>query len=147
MKRSPYRADHAGSFLRPQKLSDSRKKWRDGKLSDQELKLVEDQHVQQIVSMQESMGLKGITDGEFRRDYWHLDFIAAFDGVELNNETYGHSFSGGGTVATFKVNERFGNNNGSMREHFRYLNSITNLTAKFCIPAPGMTYLRSGRAG
>ena len=146
-KRPPFRADHVGSLLRPAELIDARNKWRQGELSDEKLKSEEDKYIQEAIKLQHDAGLKVITDGEFRRDYWHLDFIAAFEGVELNHETYGHSFSGGGTVATFKITGKFGNNSGFMREHFNYLASSTTETAKFCIPAPGMTYLRSGRSG
>jgi len=143
----PFRADHVGSLLRPAELLDARNKWRQGELSDEKLKAGEDKYILDAIKLQHEVGLKVITDGEFRRDYWHLDFIAAFEGVELNHETYGHSFSGGGTVATFKITGKFGNNTGFMREHIKFLASSTNETAKFCIPAPGMTYLRSGRAG
>ena len=143
----PFRADHVGSLLRPPELSAARDKWRQGELSAEALKEIEDKHIRDAVALQESAGIKAVTDGEFRRDYWHLDFIAAFDGIEINKETYGHAFSSGKTVPTFRTDGKFGNNNGYMREHFRYLNSITSETAKFCIPAPGMTYLRSGRSG
>ncbi len=143
----PFRADHVGSLLRPQELGEARDKWRNADLSAEALKELEDKHVADVVALQESTGIKAITDGEFRRDYWHLDFIAAFEGIELNYETYGHAFSGGGTVPTFKTTGKIGNNTGYMREHFSYVNSLTKETAKFCIPAPGMTYLRSGRAG
>ena len=142
----PFRADHVGSLLRPKKLLDTRDKWRQGKISDEILKTEENRHILDAINLQHEVGLKVITDGEFRRDYWHLDFIAGFEGVELNQETYGHAFSGGGTVATFKITGKFGNNVGFMREHFKYLQSNTNQIGKFCIPAPGMTYLRSGRA-
>ena len=146
-KRPPFRADHVGSLLRPAELIDARNKWRQGELSDEKLKAGEDRYILDAIKLQHEAGLKVITDGEFRRDYWHLDFIGAFEGVELNHETYGHAFSGGGTVTTFKITGKFGNNTGFMREHFKFLASSTNETAKFCIPAPGMTYLRSGRAG
>ena len=91
--------------------------------------------------------MKAITDGEFRRDYWHLDFIAGFEGIELSDNTFSHAFSGGGTVATFKITGKIGSHSGSMRDHFSYLKSIVAETAKFCLPGPGMTHLRSGRAG
>jgi len=146
-QKPPFRADHVGSLLRPAELIDARNKWRQGELTGGQKKLEEDKHIRDAIKLQQDIGLKAVTDGEFRRDYWHLDFIAAFAGVELNHKTYGHAFSGGGTVATFKVTGKFGNNTGFMRDHYKYLNSITKETAKFCIPAPGMTYLRSGRAG
>ena len=93
-KRPPFRADHVGSLLRPAELIDARNKWRQGELSDENLKAGEDKYIHEAIKLQHDAGLKVITDGEFRRDYWHLDFIAAFEGVELNHETYGHAFSG-----------------------------------------------------
>ncbi len=145
--RPPFRADHVGSLLRPQNLADARQKWREGDLSSDQLRETEDTAIRGVVALQESVGLKAVTDGEFRRDYWHLDFIGGFAGVELSDETYGHAFSGGGTVATFKVTGKIGAHSGAMRDHFSFLKSVTKETAKFCIPGPGMTHLRSGRAG
>jgi len=147
MPKPPFRADHVGSLLRPQDLSNARQQWREGKLEAQGLKVLEDEHIKEIIKFQEDIGLKSITDGEFRRDYWHLDFIAGFTGVELNQETYGHAFSGGGTVATFSIKDKIGKHSGNMREHFNFLKANTKMTAKFCIPGPGMTHLRSGRSG
>jgi 5-methyltetrahydropteroyltriglutamate--homocysteine methyltransferase len=147
MAKPPFRADHVGSLLRPQELSDARQQWREGKLAATELKELEDSHIRDIISFQEDIGLKSITDGEFRRDYWHLDFIAGFEGVSLNDETYGHAFSGGGTVATFSITDKLGAHSGFMRDHFSFLKENTNQTAKFCIPGPGMTHLRSGHSG
>ena len=147
MPKPPFRADHVGSLLRPQDLSNARQQWREGKLDAQGLKVLEDEHIKEIIKFQEDIGLKSITDGEFRRDYWHLDFIAGFEGVELNQETYGHAFSEGGTVATFSIKNKIGKHSGNMRDHFNFLNANTKETAKFCIPGPGMTHLRSGRSG
>ena len=147
MSKPPFRADHVGSLLRPKELSDARQQWREGKLEAAALKEQEDTHIRDVIAFQEDIGLKAITDGEFRRDYWHLDFIAGFEGVSLNDETYGHAFSGGGTVATFSVTGKLGAHSGFMRDHFSFLNENTNQTAKFCIPGPGMTHLRSGRSG
>jgi 5-methyltetrahydropteroyltriglutamate--homocysteine methyltransferase len=147
MPKLPFRADHVGSLLRPQKLSNARQKWREGKLETSALKNLEDTHIRDIISFQEDIGLKSITDGEFRRDYWHLDFISGFKGVSVNQDTYGHTFSGGDTVATFSVTDKIGPHSGNMRDHFSFLKDNTKQTAKFCIPGPGMTHIRSGRSG
>ncbi|MBT4589730.1 MAG: 5-methyltetrahydropteroyltriglutamate--homocysteine S-methyltransferase [Rhodospirillaceae bacterium] len=147
MSKPPFRADHVGSLLRPLELSDARQQWRDGTLDAEGLKALEDQHIREIINFQEDIGLKSITDGEFRRDYWHLDFITGFEGITLNEETYGHAFSGGGTVGTFSITDKVGKHSGYMRDHFKFLNENTTQTAKFCIPGPGMTHLRSGRQG
>src|SRR5205823_5726387 len=79
----PFRADHVGSLLRPQDLHEARAKNRRGELSGAELKAIQDRDIREVVKMQESLGLQAITDGEFRRDWWHIDFIHGFDGVEL----------------------------------------------------------------
>ena len=79
----PFRADHVGSLLRPQELHEARAKNRRGELSGAELKAIQDRDIREVVKMQESLGLQAITDGEFRRDWWHIDFIHGFDGVDL----------------------------------------------------------------
>jgi 5-methyltetrahydropteroyltriglutamate--homocysteine methyltransferase len=141
----PSRADHVGSFLRPKAVADARAKWRNGELAADQLKKIEDKAIGAIVAMQENAGLKAITDGEFRRDYWHLDFLGGFTGIDISNETYGMAFQGGITVGTPYVSGKIGDHDGAMHSHFSFLKSATRETAKFCIPAPGMVYMRGGR--
>jgi 5-methyltetrahydropteroyltriglutamate--homocysteine methyltransferase len=144
----PFRADHVGSLLRPAKLAETRETWRKGEVSDAGLKAVEDDAIKDAVALQESAGLKAITDGEFRRDYWHLDFMTGFDGVRLTTETYGQAFSSGSTVGTCFVESKFKYPDGGiMREHFTSLKSMVHETAKFCIPSPTMFHYRAGRNG
>src|SRR3989442_9571546 len=78
----PFRADHVGSFLRPRALLDARERLRSGECSRQELRHVEDDAIRDIVRFQEDLGLSGITDGEFRRTYFHIDFLEQLAGVE-----------------------------------------------------------------
>src|ERR1700687_2787093 len=78
----PFRADHVGSFLRPKALLDAREQNRNGSLSREELRQVEDAAIRDIVRFQEGLGLKGITDGEFRRTYFHIDFLEQLSGIE-----------------------------------------------------------------
>src|ERR671938_1951348 len=90
MQKPPFRADHVGSLLRPQDLHEARAKNRRGELSDAELKAIQDRDIREVVKMQEALGLQSITDGEFRRDWWHIDFLHGFDGVELGkSDIYG----------------------------------------------------------
>jgi 5-methyltetrahydropteroyltriglutamate--homocysteine methyltransferase len=145
VKQLPSRADHVGSFLRPQKLAEAREQWRQGKLAADALKKIEDEAIQGVVAMQEAAGLKAVTDGEFRRDYWHNDYMSGIDGLSLRDETYGMAFQGGITVGTPYVHKKLGNYNGAMHPHFSFLKGATTRTAKFCIPAPGMVFLRGGR--
>src|SRR5919112_1167918 len=84
----PYRADHVGSLLRPQRLLDARAAHADGKLDDEELRAVEDDAIRAVVRLQEEVGLRTVTDGEFRRASWHMDFIYQLDGVsKVTDET------------------------------------------------------------
>src|SRR4029077_10002862 len=78
----PYRADHVGSFLRPQALLDARDRFKAGTLPRAALREVEHSAIRDIVRFQEDVGLFGITDGEFRRTYFHIDFLEQLDGVE-----------------------------------------------------------------
>ena len=85
---APFRADHVGSLLRPRELHEARADAKSGKISKDELKKVEDEHIRKVVKLQEDVGLPSITDGEFRRDWWHIDFLHGFDGVELTQPQY-----------------------------------------------------------
>ncbi|HWM42073.1 MAG TPA: 5-methyltetrahydropteroyltriglutamate--homocysteine S-methyltransferase, partial [Burkholderiales bacterium] len=88
--KAPFRADHVGSLLRPQELHDLREKVGQGKAAAAELKAAEDRQIREVVKLQEEIGLPAITDGEFRRDWWHIDFLAGFDGVELRRAGEAH---------------------------------------------------------
>lgn len=74
-KNKPFTVDHVGSFLRPQSIKEARKKVQEGLLSKEELRTIEDQEIKRLVEEQKAVGIKGITDGEFRRGFWHLDFL------------------------------------------------------------------------
>src|SRR5262249_6071891 len=90
----PYRADHVGSLLRPQRLKHARLKRAAGELSADELKTIEDDEIKVIIAKQEELGLHAITDGELRRAYWHFDFFCGLDGVELIEVSQGIQFTG-----------------------------------------------------
>ena len=144
----PFRADHVGSLLRPANLAEARQKWRDGALSGEALTGIEDTAIRDVVAMQESVGLKAVTDGEYRRDYWHLDFMWGFDGVEPSEVEYSapfvddRPFVAPAAKVTGKVAYPAG---GIMREHFTFLKEATDRVAKFTIPAPTMFRHRAGR--
>ena len=142
----PFRADHVGSLLRPAALAEARQDWRRGNLSADALREIEDHHVRDVVALQENAGLQSITDGEFRRDYWHLDFLCGFEGIEVSEETYNMAFSGGTAIVTANVTGKIGAHGGTMRDHFAFLKSVTGRTPKLSIPGPGMVHLRGGRA-
>lgn len=143
----PFRADHVGSLLRPAALVEARDRRRTGDITADQLREAEDAAIRDAVALQESVGLQSVTDGEFRRDYWHLDFLCGFEGIQENDEKYSMAFSGGGGVATALTTGAIGPHNGFMRDHFTFLNETTDRTAKFCIPGPAMAHLRGGRGG
>src|SRR3954468_14739532 len=128
MQKPPFRADHVGSLLRPQDLHEARAKNRRGELSDAELKAIQDRDIREVVKMQEALGLQAITDGEFRRDWWHIDFIHGFDGVELSRgNAYGDAkFKNTEEQPPFMmVRDKIRRTKPSMLEHFEFLESVT----------------------
>ncbi len=89
----PFRADHVGSLLRPKALHEARTKFAKGEISASDLKAVEDREIERVIKKQEDVGLQAITDGEFRRSWWHLDFLWGLDGVEKTSMNTGISFA------------------------------------------------------
>jgi 5-methyltetrahydropteroyltriglutamate--homocysteine methyltransferase len=143
----PYRADQVGSLLRPAELAQARKAWKQGGLDAAQLKEIEDRAILEAVRKQESIGLAAVTDGEFRRDWWHLDFLGRLQGVTLRQNEGATRF--GGTeeqppIAT--VTGRVGCPQPIFADHFAYLKSIARATPKLTIPSPSMLHLRGGRA-
>ena len=141
----PFRADHVGSLLRPAGLAATRTRFKRGELEFGALRQVEDDAIRAVVTRQEALGLQSITDGEFRRDYWHIDFLRQFAGVTIA-ENPGPKF--GGTdeqppIAT--VTGRIDCLAPIMAEDFAFLKSVTARTAKYTIPSPSMLHLRGGR--
>lgn len=145
---APFRADQVGSLLRPDWLSAARAQWKAGEISAERLRETEDRAVREAVQRQQDIGLQGITDGEFRRDWWHLDFLGQLDGVRLQDNP-GPKFKIAGQseqppIAT--VTGRVACSGPIMADHFAFLKSVTAGTAKMTIPSPSMLHLRGGRA-
>ncbi len=90
----PFRADHVGSLLRPPALKEAREKRAKGEIGAADLKAVEDREIERVIKKQEEVGLKSVTDGEFRRSWWHLDFLWGLDGVERYAMAQGVAFAG-----------------------------------------------------
>jgi len=82
-QQAPFRVDHVGSFLRPERLKEARAKFNDGEITVEELERVENEEIIALIEKEKELGLKSVTDGEFRRAFWHLDFLENLDGVEL----------------------------------------------------------------
>ena len=134
----PFRADQVGSLLRPPPLALARK---NNDLGTQQ------RLIREVVAKQEAIGLESITDGEFSRDWWHLDFLAGLEGVTVR-ENPGPRF--GGTEEQPPIPAVTGKLRYAkpvMVDDFSFLRSVTRRTAKFTIPSPSMLHLRAGRAG
>jgi len=145
----PFRADHVGSLLRPQELHDARGKARRGEMSAEALRALQDKHIREAVAKQESVGMQVVTDGEFRRDWWHIDFIHGFDGVELaTGDAYGEAkFKNTDEQPPFMMIEgKIRRTKPSMLEHFKFLKSVAKKTPKFTMPSPAMLHARGDRA-
>jgi 5-methyltetrahydropteroyltriglutamate--homocysteine methyltransferase len=142
----PFRADHVGSLLRPAALKEARTKFAKGEIDAAALKAVEDREIERVIKKQEDVGLKSITDGEFRRSWWHLDFLWGLDGAEKHVMDSGVAFA---AVTTrnegVKVTGKLGSAHHPMIEHFKFLAAHTRQTAKITIPAPSAMYGRPVR--
>ena len=150
MKRTkpPFRADHVGSFLRPAALKEARTKHEKGAISAAQLKEVEDREIENVVKKQEEIGLQLATDGEFRRSWWHFDFLGALDGVDLFETDQGIQFRGVQTKAqSLRIVGKVGFSNHPMLEHFKFLKAHSKVTPKMTIPAPPVLHFRLTKDG
>ena len=95
----PFRADHVGSFLRPESVKEARKQLQDKEITPEALRLAEDEAIVQLVEKQKQCGLRAVTDGEFRRSWWHLDFFARLQGIQKIVTSKGFVFHGVHTKA------------------------------------------------
>src|SRR5262245_39980272 len=123
MNTPPFRADHVGSLLRPPELKEARARAARGEIDRAALRAAEDQAIRDVVAFQEAVGLLSITDGEFRRDWWHIDFLRGFDGVETSaTETFGVKFVGTDEQPPLmRVTGKIKRTKPSMLDHFTFL--------------------------
>ncbi|MGA7390022.1 MAG: 5-methyltetrahydropteroyltriglutamate--homocysteine S-methyltransferase [Pseudolabrys sp.] len=141
--RPPFHADHVGSFLRSQPLKKARVQREKGEITPAQLKEVEDREIEKVIRKQEEVGLKVATDGEFRRAYWHFDFFAMLDGVELYELDHGIQFQGvASKPQSIRVTGKIGFSSHPMVEHFKFLKAHTKVTPKMTIPAPSVMHFR-----
>lgn len=142
----PFRADMVGSLLRPGTLKDARAQRQAGEIDDAALRAVEDQEIRALIARQERIGLQAVTDGEFRRAYWHFDFLEGLDGVQAVQADSGMNFKGGiGIAKALRVMGKIGFSGHPMIEHFRFLAENTDRVPKMTIPGPSMLHYRGGR--
>jgi 5-methyltetrahydropteroyltriglutamate--homocysteine methyltransferase len=148
----PFRADHVGSLLRPQRLLKARDDFAAARIDAAELRGIEDESIHGIVRRQEEVGLQSATDGEFRRASWHMDFIYQLDGitkeaghiaVKFFNEEGEIEF----TPAALHIDGKLGVSTTIFGDDFRFLQSeVTTATPKLTIPSPSMVHYRGGKA-
>jgi 5-methyltetrahydropteroyltriglutamate--homocysteine methyltransferase len=148
--RPPFRADEVGSLLRPPRIKEARAKLEKGEIKADELRRIEDIEIEKVVHKQQQIGLKLATDGEFRRSWWHFDFLAKLTGCELYHPDTGIQFAG---VQTRHDNVRVVGkvdfpDDHPMLDHFRFLKKhcdVAGVTAKMTIPSPAVLHFRGGR--
>ncbi|MGG2091023.1 5-methyltetrahydropteroyltriglutamate--homocysteine S-methyltransferase [Priestia aryabhattai] len=147
--KAPFKADHVGSFLRTTPLKEAREAYANGKINKADLKSVEDKEIEKLVQKQIEVGLKSITDGEFRRSWWHLDFLSGLEGVEEFETEYISQFKGAKTKnKAIRVVGKVDFNHHYMLEHFTFLKEAVeqygdgSQVAKFSIPSPNMLFTR-----
>jgi 5-methyltetrahydropteroyltriglutamate--homocysteine methyltransferase len=148
----PFRADHVGSLLRPTRLLAAREDLRAGRIEGEELRSIEDDAIREIVRRQEDLGLQSATDGEFRRESWHMDFIYQLDGItkeaghiaiKFHNERGEIEF----TPAALHVGGRLGVSRTIFGDAFNFLReTVTTNVPKLTIPSPSMVHYRGGKA-
>ena len=146
--RPPFRADMVGSLLRTAMLKEARARREKGEIAAEALAAIEDREIEKIVKQQEEAGLRLATDGEFRRAWWHFDFLKRLDGVELYDTREGIQFSG---VQTKAENVRVTGKidfpaDHPMLAHFKFLQAHARVTPKMTIPSPSVLHYRGGRA-
>ena len=148
--RPPYRADQVGSLLRPQELKDARAAHKEGRIDAADLRAIEDRLIVQAVAQQRACGLTAVTDGEYRRAWWHFDFLAGLDGVDLVDGAAPLQFANAATKSqNIAVVGPVGFGDHPMLADYRHLHQTAaelGAVAKMTIPAPSVLHYRGGRA-
>ena len=146
-----FRADHVGSLLRPQKLLEARASWKGGKLTFEALQDIEDEAIREVVKLQENVGLKAITDGEFRRENWWIDFISQIEGIVISEPDVSSEFKtdggkGSGYIPkVVKTVSKITHNRSILERDFETLLKNTKETPKITIPSPTRIHFHGGR--
>ena len=145
---APFRADIVGSFLRPEELKQARAAFAAGSIKADELKAVEDRLISELIAKQKKAGLQVITDGEFRRSYWHLDFMWGFNGVEHIELDHGYYFHGEETThGSIALSGKITGENHPFVEHFKFVKQFEEegIVARQTIPAPAQMLIECFR--
>jgi 5-methyltetrahydropteroyltriglutamate--homocysteine methyltransferase len=146
-QRPPFRADHVGSLLRTKPLKEARARRERNEISADELRAIEDREIAATISRQEDIGLRAVTDGEFRRAFWNYDFLGALPGVEAYLGERKIKFQGvNPKPMMLRVNDKLGTFSGHpMLEHFRFTKAHARVLPKMTIPSPSSLHFRYGR--
>ena len=147
--RAPFRYDYVGSFLRPQELIDARVQFDEGKISSEQLTEIEDRSITELVKKQKAAGYHVITDGEFRRKSWHLDFMWGLNGIRRVELGHGYFFQGIETYhCSVQIEGRITGENHPFVEHYKFVKQFEdeNTVAKQTIPAPAQLLTELFRA-
>ncbi|MER0441502.1 5-methyltetrahydropteroyltriglutamate--homocysteine S-methyltransferase [Emticicia sp. W12TSBA100-4] len=146
---SNFRADHVGSLLRTPAVKENRLKWKKGEISAEELRAIEDAGIAETVKHLEATGMKAITDGEFRRDYFHLDFLKELAGVSVTGGIEANpnakAAEDGFTPPVLSVTGKLKHVKDIQVADFNYLKTVVSQTPKVSIPSPTMIHFRGGR--
>jgi 5-methyltetrahydropteroyltriglutamate--homocysteine methyltransferase len=153
MSHPPFRAEHVGSLLRPPALLKARAEHQAGRIAAAELRQIEDAAIREAVRMQHEIGLQGVTDGEFRRGSWHMDFLYQIGGVAKTDQRLRIQFRNESgpveaALGAFRIDGKLSLDNTIFAEDFTYLKSVApaGTTPKLTIPSPSMLHYRGGRA-
>ncbi len=144
----PFRADQVGSLLRSKALLEARQRHHNGEITKEALRHIEDRHISEIVKKQEALGLRGITDGEFRRAFFHLDFLEQLAGVTVTGSIAASSDAQdkvGFTPPKLSVTGKLRHIKNIQVDDFNFLKSQVSQTPKVCVPSPTMVHFRGGR--
>lgn len=144
-QKAPFRFDHVGSFLRPERLKEARAKFNAGEITAEELEHVENEEIVALIEKEKELGLKSVTDGEFRRAFWHLDFLENLDGVELVEvDHFSIQFKDKDVKPkTIRIVGKVDfSENHPFVKHFKFLKEHAGETpVKLTIPSPSMLHL------
>jgi 5-methyltetrahydropteroyltriglutamate--homocysteine methyltransferase len=149
MRKPTFRADHVGSLLRPQKLKDARAQREQGALSDAQLRAIEDECIDNALRRQEQAGYHTVTDGDFRRSAFHVDFLTKIDGIVWRNRPFANVFYGlekDNSPLVFEVVDKIRHGKDIAVDDFRFTQAATGQCAKVALPAPSFVHARGGRA-
>ena len=145
----PFRADQVGSLLRPTEVRENRLRWKKGEISAEVLRAIEDKAISETVKKVERLGMHSVTDGEFRRDYFHLDFLQQLEGVTVTGAIHANphakSAEDGFAPPKLSVTGKLKHVRNIQVEDFKYLSSVVTQIPKVSIPSPTMVHFRGGR--